>query len=94
MTSPISSPQNIFAISLMSVNGHPPNWLDWFIVALPVSCVLNVFIWLLLLAIYQPGRKCAEVRPLPKPSDKITPKQVCSPPLLLTALCEPPCLQP
>jgi hypothetical protein len=76
MTSPISSPQNIFAISLMSVDGKPPNWLDWFLVALPVSCVLNVLIWQLLLSVYKPGAHCGPVRPLPTPTDKITSSQV------------------
>jgi len=37
MTSPISSPQNIFAIERMSMDGQPPSWLSWFAVALPVS---------------------------------------------------------
>lgn len=76
MTSPISSPQNIFAISVMSDSGEAPHWLDWFIVALPVSFALDILIWLLLLMIYQPGRTCSEVRPLPKPTDKITFTQV------------------
>lgn len=39
MTSPISSPQNIFAIERMSMDGTPPSWLSWFAVSLPVSIV-------------------------------------------------------
>ena len=43
MTSPISSPQNVFAIERMSMDGHPPSWLQWFAVAVPVSiaCALG-----------------------------------------------------
>lgn len=76
MTSPISSPQNIFAISLMSIGGEPPSWLSWFVVALPVACVLNVLIWLLLLVLYRPGAAVSSVRPLPTPKDRITVSQV------------------
>jgi phosphate transporter len=76
MTSPISSPQNIFAISLMTVDGMPPSWLNWFLVALPVSCVCNVLIWFLLLGIYRPGMAVANVRPLPTPRDRVTVSQV------------------
>jgi len=39
MTSPISSPQNIFAIERMSMDGDPPSWLSWFAIALPVSFI-------------------------------------------------------
>jgi phosphate transporter len=76
LTSPISSPQNIFAISLMAQGKSPPNWLHWFAVALPVAVVINVLIWLLLLAVYQPHRKCGDIRPLPAPKDPITSTQV------------------
>lgn len=31
--------QNIFAIERMSMDGHPPSWLAWFAVALPVAIV-------------------------------------------------------
>ena len=76
MTSPISSPQNIFAISLMAEGKKPPSWLSWFLVALPVSCVVNVLIWLYIVAIYKPAQSCSDVRPLPRPKDRITPQQV------------------
>lgn len=39
MASPIASPQNLFAIELMSKDGDPPNWLSWFAVALPVAVI-------------------------------------------------------
>ncbi|KAI8874182.1 SPX-domain-containing protein [Ramicandelaber brevisporus] len=53
MTSPISSPQNIIAIANMD---PAPSWLQWFIVALPVSAVCDVVVWALLLAVYQPEK--------------------------------------
>lgn len=37
MTSPISSPQNIFAIDEMKAGGVEPTWLQWFAIALPVA---------------------------------------------------------
>jgi phosphate transporter len=51
-SSPISSPQNIIALHEMDV---PLDWLQWFAVALPVSGVSILLIWLLLLAVYRPG---------------------------------------
>ena len=65
MTSPISSPQNIFAIQEMGRGGDPPSWLAWMAVALPVACLGNLAIWALLLAAYRPGRDIKEVRRLP-----------------------------
>lgn len=76
MTSPISSPQNIFAISLMAEGKKPPSWLSWFLVAIPVSCAVNVLIWLYIVAVYKPAQSCSDVRPLPRPKDRITPQQV------------------
>jgi di/tricarboxylate transporter len=76
MTSPISSPQNIFAISLMSEHNKGPGWLAWFCVALPVSCACNFLIWGLLIAIYKPGEKLADVRPVPASKDPVNWKQV------------------
>ncbi len=53
MTSPISSPQNIFAIERMSMDGDPPSWLSWFAVALPVAVLCNFICWGLILAVYK-----------------------------------------
>jgi phosphate transporter len=78
MTSPISSPQNVFAIDLMAESGKPPNWLSWFIVALPVAFLCNMGIWLVVLAVYKPGKAIRDVRPLRAPTDKISFTQVCS----------------
>lgn len=39
MTSPISSPQNIFAIDEMKAGGVEPTWLQWFAIALPVAVI-------------------------------------------------------
>nr|BCL66262.1 low-affinity phosphate transporter [Volvox reticuliferus] len=76
MTSPISSPQNIFAIERMSLDDHPPSWLSWFAVALPVSIACNFVCWILLLAVYQPGRAIAEVRPIKPNTDPVNGTQV------------------
>jgi phosphate transporter len=95
MTSPISSPQNIFAIDLMAASGTPPDWLSWFFAALPVAVACNIAIWLIILLVYKPGEAIAEVRPLRAPTDKISTTQVCSVTLttiaLCFALCYPPC---
>jgi Na+/H+ antiporter NhaD/arsenite permease-like protein len=76
MTSPISSPQNIFAIDLMAASGTPPDWLSWFFAALPVAVACNIAIWLIILLVYKPGEAIAEVRPLRAPTDKISTTQV------------------
>lgn len=62
MTSPISSPQNIFAIERMSMGGMPPSWLQWFAVALPVAVLGNLVCWALILMAYRPGETIKEVR--------------------------------
>jgi di/tricarboxylate transporter len=61
MTSPISSPQNIFAIERMSMGGQPPSWLTWFAVALPVAFIGNLVCWATILMVYQPLGKMKEV---------------------------------
>ena len=63
MTSPISSPQNLFAIERMSMYGTAPSWLAWFAVALPVALVGNLLCWLLLRLVYRDA-SFTEVRPL------------------------------
>jgi hypothetical protein len=57
MTSPISSPQNIFAIERMSMGGAPPSWLEWFAVAL----LGNLVCWGLICVVYSPGATIKEV---------------------------------
>jgi phosphate transporter len=52
-SSPISSPQNLIAIGEMDPT---LDWSKWFAVALPVSAISIVLIWLLLLASYNPAR--------------------------------------
>lgn len=76
MTSPISSPQNIFAIERMSMDGDPPGWLSWFAVAIPVAVVGNLLCWGLILLVYQPGSKIREVRPLKPSEDPLTGTQI------------------
>lgn len=76
MTSPISSPQNIFAIERMVQDGKPPSWLCWFAVALPVSFVCILVCWVLILMVYQPWTAIKEVRPLKPAEDPLTKTQV------------------
>ncbi|KAI0288956.1 SPX domain-containing protein [Russula brevipes] len=52
-SSPISSPQNLIALQAMQ---PPLDWGRWFLVALPVSGMSVVLIWLLLLVSYRPSR--------------------------------------
>jgi phosphate transporter len=52
-SSPISSPQNLIALQAMEPQ---LDWGRWFLVALPVSGVSIVLIWLLLLVSYRPSR--------------------------------------
>ncbi|TFK24815.1 SPX-domain-containing protein [Coprinopsis marcescibilis] len=52
-SSPISSPQNLIALAAME---PPLDWAKWFAVALPVSAISIVLIWLLLLVSYKPSR--------------------------------------
>ncbi|KAI9791855.1 MAG: low-affinity phosphate transporter [Peltula sp. TS41687] len=53
MASPIASPQNIIALEHMQPQ---PSWLTWFFIALPVCFISIIFIWLLLLVTFQPGK--------------------------------------
>jgi phosphate transporter len=52
MASPIASPQNIIAVGQMSPS---PSWGEWFIIALPVCLILDLLIWGLLIAVYNPS---------------------------------------
>ncbi|ODQ78979.1 hypothetical protein BABINDRAFT_162061 [Babjeviella inositovora NRRL Y-12698] len=54
MASPISSPQNVIALQYMSPN---PGWGKWFAVALPVSIVCMLLIWLELCISYPKMQK-------------------------------------
>ena len=53
MLSPIASPQNVVAMGIMT---PPPSWPQWFFIVIPVGVVSIVFIWLLLLVTFHPGR--------------------------------------
>jgi anion transporter len=53
MLSPIASPQNIVALSIMTTQ---PSWGTWFFVAIPVGVISILLIWLLLLVSFRPGR--------------------------------------
>ncbi|KAG1667046.1 hypothetical protein FOA52_000407 [Chlamydomonas sp. UWO 241] len=76
MTSPISSPQNIFAIERMSMDGQPPSWLSWFAVSLPVSIICVFVCWIIILVVYQPWREVTDVRPLKPSTDPMNKTQV------------------
>lgn len=75
-TSPISSPQNIFAIAVMSSHTNPPNWLDWFSIALPVSIAIDLAIWGLLMLYYNPDQEVTEILPLRPSTDPVNATQV------------------
>ncbi|QRV89762.1 transport protein [Ceratobasidium sp. AG-Ba] len=51
-SSPISSPQNLITLQNMD---PPLDWLEWFAVAIPVSAITILLIWLLLLVSYKPS---------------------------------------
>lgn len=53
MLSPIASPQNLVALNIME---PAPTWGEWFFVTIPVGIVAILFIWVLLLTTFQPGR--------------------------------------
>ncbi|EJU04721.1 Sodium/sulfate symporter [Dacryopinax primogenitus] len=72
-SSPISSPQNLIALEAMNPR---IDWLGWFIVALPVSTVSIVVIWLLLLVAYHPSQDVdgnpLEIRPIRATKESLT----------------------
>lgn len=53
MLSPIASPQNVVAMGIMD---PPPSWPQWFFIVIPVGVISILFIWLLLLVTFHPGR--------------------------------------
>ncbi len=65
--SPIASPQNIIALQNMK---PAPSWGVWFFVALPVCILSIVFIWLLLLVTFNPG-KGTTIVPIRPMKDKL-----------------------
>ncbi|KAH7884888.1 SPX domain-containing protein [Phlebopus sp. FC_14] len=76
-SSPISSPQNLIALGAMDT---PIDWASWFAVALPVSIISILLIWLLLLVSYHPSRSPdgfgeIEIRAIRPTKESFTPKQ-------------------
>lgn len=59
MSSPIASPQNIFAFGLMEPT---PSWGEWFIVSIPVSILCILSIWILLIITFPPDSKIKILR--------------------------------
>ncbi|KAK4455051.1 SPX domain-containing protein [Podospora aff. communis PSN243] len=53
MLSPIASPQNVVAISIME---PPPTWGQWFFIVIPVGVISIFLIWILLLVTFKPGK--------------------------------------
>lgn len=71
MSSPISSPQNVVAIESMDPN---PGWGNWFAVALPVSIISCVGIWLELIFTFKINT--VTVKPYKPIKDRLTVKQI------------------
>ncbi|KAF1808631.1 plasma membrane phosphate transporter-like protein Pho87 [Eremomyces bilateralis CBS 781.70] len=53
MASPIASPQNLIALQNMTPQ---PGWGIWFFIAIPISVISILLIWILLLVTFRPGR--------------------------------------
>ncbi|PPQ65178.1 hypothetical protein CVT24_011055 [Panaeolus cyanescens] len=76
-SSPISSPQNLIALQYMDPK---LDWATWFAVALPVSALSIVLIWLFLLVSYHPerspdGEGVIEIKAIRPTKEKFTVKQ-------------------
>lgn len=76
-SSPISSPQNLIALAAMDPK---LDWASWFAVALPVSIISILLIWLLLLVMYRPARSPdgegeIEIRPIRPTRESFTLRQ-------------------
>ncbi|TFK63157.1 Sodium/sulfate symporter [Pluteus cervinus] len=76
-SSPISSPQNLIAIGEMDPS---LSWLEWFAVAIPVSMVSILLIWVLLLWSYRPslhpsGEGTIEIKAIKPTKENFTIKQ-------------------
>ncbi|RKO99772.1 hypothetical protein CXG81DRAFT_30122 [Caulochytrium protostelioides] len=51
MASPIASPQNIIAMSILNPT---PSWSQWFLIAVPLFVVFDLLLWVLLLLVFKP----------------------------------------
>lgn len=68
IASPIASPQNIIALQ----NMHPSiSWGTWFFIAIPVSILSILLVWVLLLVTFHPGRDTTIV-PIKPVKDKFS----------------------
>jgi phosphate transporter len=78
MTSPIASPQNVFAIERMTdpATGDAPSWLQWFSVSLPIVAVGLIICWAALLVAYRDLHRLPAVRQLPPTKDRVTGTQL------------------
>lgn len=75
MLSPISSPQNVIALSTLGDNS--PNWIEWFASAIPIGFLSILCCWFTLMLIYKQKDKKIENTPVTKShgSQKLTPVQ-------------------
>ncbi|RKP17850.1 hypothetical protein ROZALSC1DRAFT_19656 [Rozella allomycis CSF55] len=76
MASPISSPQNVFALERMSLAGSAPSWLEWFFVSIPICLICDLLIWSFLVFIFNPSKGLPEVTPIRKTDDPISKQQI------------------
>lgn len=53
----------------------PVSWLGWFAVAIPVSLVSILLIWMLLLVSYRPAAGGLEIKPIRPTKERFTLKQ-------------------
>ena len=68
MASPIASPQNIIALQNMNPE---PGWFQWFFVAIPVSVICVIFIWLFLVLNSRDALHL-QIPPIRESRDKLT----------------------
>lgn len=76
MTTPIASPQNIFAIQAVESAGNEIGWLQWLAVSIPVSFLCLLVLWRVLLRSYGIDEQTHRVRPLKLPDVPVTPQRV------------------
>ena len=61
MGTPIGSPPNAVAVSLLSGAGYDVGFLEWIVVALPFMLVFLAFAWLLLIYMFPPKRQTLDL---------------------------------
>ncbi|ANB15340.1 Pho91p [Sugiyamaella lignohabitans] len=69
MVSPIASPQNIIALENMD---PAPSWVQWFTIAIPVSAVGLLLIWLFLIFTFPTGKGASAIPHVRASDDRFT----------------------